>query len=433
MLLCLFTLLSISTVPAAASPADDEVFSVDARAALLIDLNSDNVLYELNADEELYPASLTKIMTAILAIENGNLDDVITASQTALTGLDPDGTTVWLSAGEQMPLRDLLYCMLLASANDACNVVAEYISGSIEDFVALMNKKAKELGCTGTHFSNTNGLPDDTHTTTARDLAIITKYAIQNPTFWEICTTVQYTVPATNVFDPRVLVTTNSMMSTHKYYYFYDSRVQGVKTGYTAAAGRCLIVTAQEDDMRLLSVVLGAPDTMLYNNVSWYGHYADTAMMLEYGFGVLDGTIVPAKTDVATEEAAPVPADDPMNVPPTIDEQQPSEDETSAISTDSQSSDAGQTHSTDQSSTGLISLSTDADTVKSSEKKSFPWLLLILIILAVLLEACIVYILCYRFEYRRRRQRQAAARLEAARTASRSERDMSIEDEKDSN
>ena len=427
-ILLVFTLLGSMAVSVSAAPA---TFSVDAKAALLLDLNTGETIYEQDADEILYPASLTKVMTAILAIEKGNLSDVVTASAEALTGLDPDGTTVWLTAGEKMPLEDLLYCMLLASANDACNVVAEYIAGSVDAFVDMMNEKAAELGCVNTHFNNTNGLPDEDHWTTARDLAVITQYAIQNPTFWEICTTTAYTVPATNVFDARMLVTTNSMTTTYKYYYYYDPRIQGVKTGFTSAAGRCLIVTAQDGDMRLLSVVLGAPDTTMYNNVNWYGHYADTAMLLEYGFGVLSGVIQPA------EEPAEEPEEDPQTAPedpegepeegemteepaqsPAEEPETPqapvSEPVTSGLVTLDEHGQAEPSQEPEPAEADTAVQADRTDTGETTEKKHFPWLLLILLILAVLVEACVVYILIYRRQYQANQRKVAQRKAEQA-------------------
>ena len=425
-ILLVFALLGSLAVSVSAAPA---AFSVDAKAALLLDLNTGETIYEQDADEILYPASLTKVMTAILAIEKGNLSDVVTASSEALTGLDPDGTTVWLTAGEKMPLEDLLYCMLLASANDACNVVAEHIAGSVSAFVDMMNEKAAELGCTNTHFNNTNGLPDEDHWTTARDLATITQYAIQNPTFWEICTTTAYTVAATNVFDARMLVTTNSMTTTYKYYYYYDPRIQGVKTGFTSAAGRCLIVTAQDGDMRLLSVVLGAPDTTMYNNVNWYGHYADTAMLLEYGFGVLSGAIQPAEEPAEEPEAPQEAQEDPADIP---EEGEASED---PAQTPAEEPETPQAPVSEPVTSGLVTLdehgqaepqeepeptetepvaqsgSTDGET---AEKKHFPWGLLILLILAVLVEACVVYILIYRRQYQANQRRVAQRKAQQA-------------------
>ena len=161
-------------------------FSVAAKAALLIDLNTGRAVYEQDADERVYPASLTKIMTCLLALENGNLSDVVTVSASALDDLDADSSVAGLQVGEQMTLENLLYCMMVVSGNDACNVIAEHIAGSVADFVRMMNQRAYELGCLNTHFSNPHGLHDESHYTTARDLSIITQAALKSENFRQI-------------------------------------------------------------------------------------------------------------------------------------------------------------------------------------------------------------------------------------------------------
>ena len=163
------------SVPADQLLSSREQFSVAAKAALLIDLNTNRVVYEQDADERVYPASLTKIMTCLIALENGNLSDVVTVSESALADLDEDSSVAGLVVGEQMTLENLLYCMMVVSGNDACNVIAEHVAGSVTDFVRMMNQRAYELGCTNTHFNNPHGLHDESHYTTARDLAIITR------------------------------------------------------------------------------------------------------------------------------------------------------------------------------------------------------------------------------------------------------------------
>ena len=144
----------------------DPNFTVAAKAALLIDLNTGRTVYEQDADERVYPASLTKIMTCLIALENGNLSDVITIDEAALAGLDQDSSVVGLQVGEQITLEDLLYCMMVHSGNDAANAVAEYIAGSTADFVRMMNERAYALGCKDTHFNNPHGLHDESHYTT---------------------------------------------------------------------------------------------------------------------------------------------------------------------------------------------------------------------------------------------------------------------------
>lgn len=256
----------------------------DAKAAMLIELNSNTIVYSLNPDEQIYPASLTKIMTCILALEYGNLDDLLTVTDTALLNLDISGSTADLQVGEQMTLRNILYCMMLSSANEACNVVAEYISDNVEDFVTLMNRKAAALGCTGTHFANTHGLHDENHYTTVRDISIIARYAWQNPTFREITSTATYTVPATNRSEERHLSSTNYLINssyTDKYYY---SKAAGIKTGFTTPAGGCLVSTAKDGNLEFLSVVCGC-DTVEQEDGSYLEErFAATKKLFEYGF-----------------------------------------------------------------------------------------------------------------------------------------------------
>lgn len=259
-------------------------YSAEAKAALLIELNSNTVLYAQNADDRLYPASLTKIMTCLIALERGNLDDVVTVSSNAFFDLDVAGSNVGLQTGEQLTLRELLYCALVASANEACNVIAEYIAGDVAAFVELMNEEAAALGCKDTHFANAHGLHEPEHYTTARDLAIIARVAWQNETFREIANTTVYTVPPTNLSDERVLATTNYLISTATTDAYYYSKASGVKTGYTSYAGRCLISTADNGKLSLLSVVLGAETTEDENGRAVLGSFVETKKLFEYGF-----------------------------------------------------------------------------------------------------------------------------------------------------
>lgn len=266
--------------------------TVKAKAAVLLEMNSNTVIYQQNADERLYPASLTKIMTCMLALDYGNLDDVVTVSENALKGLHEDGSSADLAAGEELSLRNLLYCIMLSSANDACNVVAEHISGSIEAFVDLMNKKAAALGCKDTHFENPHGLHNDNHYSTASDLCIITRKALENQTFREISSTVSYTVPKTNLSKERNLITTNYLVSTNTYPFYYYPNASGVKTGFTSQAGRCLISTASDGNMKFLSIVLGAATDMLDDGTVWYYNFSETVDLFDYGFDNFEYALV---------------------------------------------------------------------------------------------------------------------------------------------
>ena len=221
-----------------------------AKAALLIDLNTNRVVYEQDADERVYPASLTKIMTCLIALENGNLSDVVTVSESALADLDEDSSVAGLVVGEQMTLENLLYCMMVVSGNDACNVIAEHVAGSVTDFVRMMNQRAYELGCTNTHFNNPHGLHDESHYTTARDLAIITQAALKSENFRQIVDTYEYKLPDDNMRQniPK-LKTTNMLIYQSMSNSLYSPRAQGIKTGYTSQAGRCVISAAKSSGM----------------------------------------------------------------------------------------------------------------------------------------------------------------------------------------
>lgn len=256
----------------------------DAKAAMLIELNSNTIVYSLNADERIYPASLTKIMTCILALEYGELDDLLTVTDTALLNLDIAGSTADLQAGEQMTLKDMLYCMMLSSANEACNVVAEYISDDIESFVELMNQKAAALGCTGTHFVNTHGLHDENHYTTVRDISIMARYAWQNPVFREITSTATYTVPATNRSEERNLSSTNYLINTSYTDKYYYSKAAGIKTGFTTPAGGCLVSTAKDGNLEFLSVVCGCETVAQEDGSYLEERFVATKNLFEYGF-----------------------------------------------------------------------------------------------------------------------------------------------------
>lgn len=269
-------------VQAMAGPSD---YSADAKAALLLELNSDTMVYAQNPDERLYPASLTKLMTFLVAIENGNINDRITVSETALKGLDPAGSSAGLEAGEIFSLHDLLYCLMLASANDACPVIAEYVAGSEAAFVEMMNQRAAELGCTGTHFVNTHGLHDDNHYTTARDVAKIFRAVLNFDLFCEIYSTDIYTVPATNKHEARTLSTTNYLIGTSATHDYYDNRVIGGKTGFTTPAGRCVACTAEENGLFYLCIILGAKNVENEEGtVVQFGSFIEASKLLDFGF-----------------------------------------------------------------------------------------------------------------------------------------------------
>ena len=268
------------------APEEDGVLlppELDCKGAILMELNSDSTVYEFNADERLYPASLTKIMTCMLALEHGNLSDVITVDGALLDDMDEDASAVGLQAGELLTLEELLYCVMVPSANDACLVVADHIAGSVEDFVNMMNQKAAELGCTGTHFVNPDGMHDDNHYTTPRDMCLITKAALESETFRTICGTSVHELPETNTSPKQMLYTTNYFLSTILTPDYYWEKVSGVKTGFTTPAGRCLVSLVDEGEYRYLSVVMGCQDYYDENGYPTYGSFTESRKLLEYG------------------------------------------------------------------------------------------------------------------------------------------------------
>ncbi len=232
-------------------------FTIDAGAYALIELKSNTILYSKELDMKRFPASLTKIMTCMLAIEYGNLQDTLTVSASALENLSEFGSSAGLVEGEQLTLENMLYCIMLWSANEGCNVIGEYISQDVASFVDLMNETAKALGMENTHFANTHGLHDENHYTTVRDLTILTRWAWENETFRRFATATTHEVPATNKSDARLLHTTNYLTATDVDSRYFYSLASGIKTGFTTPAGGCLVSTATDGDAEYLSIVMG--------------------------------------------------------------------------------------------------------------------------------------------------------------------------------
>ena len=261
-------------------------------AVILIENKTGRTLYEKNSEQKMYPASTTKILTAILTIENGNLQDEVTVSKTALAEMKSGYSSAYLVEGEKMSVENLLTVLLVHSANDASNVLAEYISGSMESFVALMNTKAQELGCTNTHFVTTNGLHDDNHYTTAKDMSIIARYCMQNPTFRKFVSMKTCTIPATNKSKERVFKNTNDLIRPSSSYY-YPSCI-GIKTGYTSEAKNCLVSAASKNGLQLIAVVFGAELTE--NNRS--ARYVDSKTLYDYAYSNYSFETIAKKSDV---------------------------------------------------------------------------------------------------------------------------------------
>ncbi len=236
--------------------------NISAEAALLADLGRDTVVFEKNADARMYPASLTKIMTAVVVMDECS-DPASVSIEAAFEALDPlygtDSSIFGLEIGEVMTAYDLLALMMIQSANDAANVLAYHFGGNdLEAFIEKMNQKAADLGLTNTHYVNAHGLHDSDHYTTARDLYTLTKYALEKSMFRDIVTSLYYETPETNVHWEQVVETTVYLQDPDEVDYYYEY-AKGVKTGYTDPAGRCLVSTAEKDGTTYLCVLLKCP------------------------------------------------------------------------------------------------------------------------------------------------------------------------------
>lgn len=252
---------------------------------ILMESSTGKVIYEKNGYRQMPPASTTKIMTAILTLENCSLSDVATASANAVNSVPVGYSHAYIKAGEELTINQLLHALLIPSANDAANIIAEHIAGSISSFCTMMNAKAEELGCLNTHFVNANGITADSHYSTAYDLAIMARYAMQNEIFRQIVSTTSYTLPATNKYaeanrtfkNTNILLHVDNRDAIDNYYYEYAT---GIKTGYTAAAKDCIVASAKKDNLEYIAVILGADKTD--NGLS--ARYIDCKTLFEYAF-----------------------------------------------------------------------------------------------------------------------------------------------------
>ncbi len=245
--------------------------SVSAKSAILINGESGQVLYEKDADRRLPMASTTKIMTAIVALENCPIDRIVSISPIAV---GTEGSSIYLYEGEELTMEQLLYALLLESANDAAVAIAVEVGGDIDGFAKMMNDKADELGLTDTHFDNPHGLDSSSHYTTARELAKITEYAMKNEKFAEIVSTYKKVIPLNSTEGVRLLLNHNRLLK------YYDGTV-GVKTGYTKKSGRCLVSAAKRDGIFLICVTLDAPND-----------WSDHKNLFDYGFSTYESKIL---------------------------------------------------------------------------------------------------------------------------------------------
>ena len=260
-------------------------------STVAIDADSSAILFNKNGDKKVYPASTTKIVTAIIAIENMDLDTPITASSNAIYSTPFGSSIIYLKVGEVMSLKNLLYGLLVKSGNDAANVIGEAVSGDIDTFVELMNEKVKEIGCTNTHFTNTHGFHDDDHYTTASDMAKIMKYCLQNDTFKQIIQTQKYTIEKTNKTEQqRILINTNKMFNKN-YKDMYYEYIIGGKTGYTDEAQGTFVGYLKKDDKNIIVATFDAPQYVGSNEA----RFLDTIKVSDYIFDDFNKNTIIAK------------------------------------------------------------------------------------------------------------------------------------------
>ena len=286
LLILIFIFFIIGGINFSFADNQNSIPSINAASAILIDNRTNKVLYSKSEDTKMFPASTTKIMTAIVTLENCSLDEQATASFDAVN--IPEGyATADIKIGETFTVEQLLEMLLVHSANDAANVLAEHVGGSLESFVSIMNTKANELGLTNTHFTNAYGLQDDNHYTTARDLATIMKYCLQNENFRRICGLASCAIPATNMSEPRTYASTNQLViAGNSNYYPY---VTTGKTGFTSDAKHCLVSSAYNNDLELICVVLGSED-----------NFGDTRAIYNYAYSTYSIKDIVKENDTVT-------------------------------------------------------------------------------------------------------------------------------------
>lgn len=252
-------------------------------SVILMESKTGKILYEKNSNKQMYPASTTKILTAILALENCNLDEIVTVSYNAVMTVPAGYSIAALQIGEELTVEQLLKVLLIHSANDAGNVLAEHIAGSAQAFSDMMNKKASEIGCQTSNFVNPSGIHNNEHFSSAYDLALIAQYAMNNETFRNIVSQTSCTIEATNKYGQRTFRTTNDLLiynnvqKDSNYYYPYAI---GIKTGYTSQAKNCLVSAANKDGIELIAVVLGS----MHTTSGLSERYLDTIELFEYGY-----------------------------------------------------------------------------------------------------------------------------------------------------
>ncbi len=261
----------------------------NAKSVFLYETNSDTLMYAWNPDEKMIPSSLVKMMTALIAIEKGNMKDAVTVTQEVVDMIPKDAVKVKpsLVAEEVMTLEDLILCMMVGSGNDAAAVIAQHVGGSQLEFVRMMNARAVELGCTGTEFTNAHGIEDNIQHTTARDMAKILDAALENEQFVKIFQTPHCIIPATNKADERNILTNNYLISTDDLTIYYDPRVTGGRTGVNNDGSRCIASVSESNGMKLICVVMGSQSTLHEESlaIKAFGGFNETRELLDIGYG----------------------------------------------------------------------------------------------------------------------------------------------------
>ncbi len=285
-----------NTSVAETDKSEDDFPTLHSNYYLLADLDTGRILYSKNLNSRVYPASTTKILTGIMALEKCTLSDVVVATHEAIDPINMNHSNMGILVDEELTVEQLLYGMLVHSANDAANVLAVHIAGSLSEFADMMNSRAKELGAENTHFTNAHGFHDDNHYTTIADLAKITAYAMQNEKFADIVSQSKYQIPPTNKYrETRHLSSTNMMLSNNRTPLHLYSAAIGVKTGSTDEAGNCLVAAAEQNGTRLMSIVMKCRNNGIADGAY---SFTDSRALLEYGFAHYRHISIAKLTDI---------------------------------------------------------------------------------------------------------------------------------------
>lgn len=307
-----FTICTTMTMPAVAAVNNENTFPVETNnwegwpqapdvscgTGVLMDAKTGQILYSKGMDDQRYPASITKIMTSLVAIENSSPEAQVTFTETGMADAYSGSSNIIPQLGETFTMEQCIYMIMLKSANDVSTQVAETVGGSVENFINMMNQKAEELGCTNTHFNNASGLPDENHYTSAHDMAIIAQEALKNETFRKVVNTQQYVVPATNLSGARDYTNHHKMLVDGTNWSY--TGCMGGKTGYTDASLSTLVTYADRDGLELIAVVMyGLGDDAVYG---------DTTQLMDYGFSNFkvseDGTLQTVDEKIVYENKA---------------------------------------------------------------------------------------------------------------------------------